>query len=57
MSGGSGPWSSTRFFLGGWEMVMGGFGGAEEEGLSVESGDGLVSVVMVEKTESVYMKA
>lgn len=46
MSGGS--WSSTRFFLGGCCIVIDVVGRVVGRGLSVESGDGFVSVVMVE---------
>ena len=56
-SGGREAWSSTRFFLGGWAIVIpeGGRDWDEAGGLSVESGDGFDSVVMVEKAgESIY---
>ena len=55
MSGGRGAWSSTRFFLGGCGTVMGLLMEEEEEGLSVGSGDGFESVVMVQEgKERIY---
>ena len=55
MSGGRDAWSSTRFFFGGCEIVMGGLGGGTDGGLSVESGVGFDSVVMAgEDRECIY---
>lgn len=52
MSAGSGAWSSTRFFFGGWGIVIVGFGRGAGGGLSVESGGVFGSEVMV--AERIY---